>query len=59
MALIPISTPLQRDFYAEMCRMEQWNVRTLWKKIRGMLFERTALSKKPDKLIRQELAEAL
>jgi predicted nuclease of restriction endonuclease-like (RecB) superfamily len=35
--------------------MERWSVRTLRKKIGGMLFERTAVSKKPDKLIRQEL----
>ena len=55
-ALIPIGDSLKREFYAEMCRMERWNVRTLRKKIGGMLFERTALSKKPDKLIRQELA---
>jgi predicted nuclease of restriction endonuclease-like (RecB) superfamily len=55
-ALIPIGDLLKREFYAEMCRMERWNVRTLRKKIGGMLFERTALSKKPDKLIRQELA---
>ena len=47
---------LKRDFYAEMCRIEKWSTRTLDKKIAGMLFERTALSKKPDKLIRQELA---
>jgi len=46
---------LQRDFYAEMCRIEQWSVRTLRKKIGSMLFERTALSKKPDELIRLEL----
>lgn len=55
-ALIPLTQPLQRDFYAEMCRIEQWNVRTLRAKIGGMLFERTALSKKPDQLIRRELA---
>jgi predicted nuclease of restriction endonuclease-like (RecB) superfamily len=46
---------LKRDFYAEMCRMERWSVRILRKKIGSMLFERTAISKKPDKLIRQEL----
>lgn len=46
---------LQRDFYAELCRIEQWNVRTLRKKIGSMLFERTALSRKPDELIRLEL----
>ena len=35
--------------------MENWSTRTLTKKIGSLLFERTALSKKPDKLIRQEL----
>ena len=55
-SLIPTTEPLKRDFYAEMCRIERWSVRTLRKKIGGLLFERTALSKKPDKLIRQELA---
>jgi hypothetical protein len=38
-----------------MCRIECWSVRTLEKKISGMLFERTALSEKPEKLIREEL----
>jgi hypothetical protein len=26
--LLPIKDPLARDFYAEMCRIERWNVRT-------------------------------
>jgi predicted nuclease of restriction endonuclease-like (RecB) superfamily len=47
----------RRDFYAEMCRIERWGVRTLHDKIRGLLFERTALSKKPAKLIGQELTK--
>src|SRR2546430_627533 len=46
--IIYLDDPLQRDFYAEMCRMERWSTRTLEQKIGGMLFERTALSKKPD-----------
>ena len=54
--IIPQPDELKRDFYAEMCRIERWSVRTLRKKIGGMLYERTALSKKPDMLIRQELA---
>jgi len=54
--IIPLEDELKRDFYAEMCRIERWSTRTLEKKIGGMLYERTALSKKPDKLIRQELA---
>ncbi len=53
--IIPLEDDLKRDFYAEMCRIERWSVRTLRKKIGGMLFERTALSKKPDELIRHEL----
>jgi predicted nuclease of restriction endonuclease-like (RecB) superfamily len=55
--LLPIKDPLKRDFYAEMCRVERWSVRTLRSKIDGMLFERTALSKKPEKLAAQELAK--
>jgi len=54
-AIIPLDDDLKRDFYAEMCRIERWSVRTLRQKIGGMLFERTALSKKPEKLIREEL----
>jgi len=27
--LLPIKDPLARDFYAEMCRIERWDVRTL------------------------------
>jgi predicted nuclease of restriction endonuclease-like (RecB) superfamily len=54
--IIPFDDPLKRDFYAEMCRLERWSVRTLRDKIGGMLFERTALSRKPAELARQELA---
>lgn len=54
-ALVYIEDSLKRDFYAEMCRLEGWNTRTLAKKVAGMLFERTALSRKPEKLIRQDL----
>ena len=32
-ALLPLEKPLQRDFYAEMCRIERWSVRTLRRKI--------------------------
>ncbi|NQU63330.1 MAG: DUF1016 domain-containing protein [SAR324 cluster bacterium] len=53
--LLPLKDQLQREFYAEMCRMEKWSVRTLRDRIDSMLFERTALSKKPDELIEQEL----
>jgi predicted nuclease of restriction endonuclease-like (RecB) superfamily len=55
-ALAYIDDPLKREFYAELCRVERWGTRTLEKKIAGMLFERTALSRKPERLARQELA---
>jgi len=55
--IIPLKDELQRDFYAEMCRIERWSVRTLRQKISGMLFERTALSREPVELAKQELAQ--
>lgn len=54
-ALIPLKDSLQRDFYAEMCRIENWSTRKLRERIDSMLYERTALSKKPEELIEQEL----
>ncbi|HTV39286.1 MAG TPA: PDDEXK nuclease domain-containing protein [Candidatus Sulfotelmatobacter sp.] len=53
--IIRLDDPLKRDFYAEMCRIERWSTRTLEKKIGGMLFERTALSRKPGRLAAMEL----
>ena len=53
--ILPLGDPLQREFYAEMCRIEHWSVRALRSRIDGMLYERTALSKKPAQLIEQEL----
>ena len=53
--LLPLKRPLQREFYAEMCRIEGWSVRALSERIDAMLYERTALSRKPQTLIRDEL----
>jgi predicted nuclease of restriction endonuclease-like (RecB) superfamily len=55
--IIALNDPLKRDFYAEMCRIERWSTRALEKKISGMLFERTALSKKPAELAKQKLTQ--
>ena len=54
--IIYMDAPLKRDFYAEMCRLERWSTRALDRKIDGMLYERTGLSKKPAELAKQELA---
>lgn len=53
--LCTIEDGLKRDFYAEMCRLDNWSVRKLKKQIDGMLYERTAISKKPEELIRHEI----
>ena len=53
--LIQIDDPLKRDFYLEICRVERWSVRQLQERITSLLFERTAISKKPEATIRQDL----
>ena len=36
--IIRLDNPLKRDFYAELCRLENWGTRALNKKIQSMLF---------------------
>jgi len=55
--ILYLKDSLQREFYAAMCRSEGWSVRTLRKKIDSMLYERTAISKKPEELAKKELSE--
>ena len=55
--IIYLDNSLQRDFYAEICHIERWNTRPLKSKIQGILYERTAISKKPEELAKKELAE--
>jgi predicted nuclease of restriction endonuclease-like (RecB) superfamily len=40
-----------------MCRLEHWDTRTLDEKIDSQFYELTALSKKPEEIIKQELAK--
>ena len=46
---------IQREFYLTLAASERWSVRRMRKEIDGMLYERTAISSKPDELIKQEL----
>ena len=55
--LIPIKSELERDFYTQMCRIENWSVETLRKKINSLLFQRTAISKKPEELAKLEIQQ--
>ncbi|WP_353278840.1 YhcG family protein [Wolbachia endosymbiont (group A) of Udea olivalis] len=53
--IIAISDELKRNYYIEMCRIERWSVRALRSKIDTMLYERTALAKKPEDFIRRSI----
>lgn len=56
-ALLPIDDPLKREFYIEMCKLEKWSVRTFRDRIQSMLYERTAISRKPEQTILNDLNE--
>jgi predicted nuclease of restriction endonuclease-like (RecB) superfamily len=53
--IIYIEDKLKRDFYFQMCIYERWSTRILQVKINSMLYERTAISRKPEKMIMQEI----
>jgi predicted nuclease of restriction endonuclease-like (RecB) superfamily len=55
--LTNVKNDLARSYYTEICKIEHWNVRELRDRINSMLFERTVLSKKPEKLIKQEIKQ--
>ena len=55
--LIYIEDDLKRKFYAVLCTKEHWSTRILQERINSMLYERTALSKLPEKTIEKQLKE--
>ena len=57
-SLMSVPNALARQFYMEMCRIEHWSTRTLDEKIDAQLFERTAISRKPDEVIKAELEKS-
>lgn len=50
-----VENELKRSFYIEMCKNERWSSRTLKERIDSMLYERTAISKKPEETIKNDL----
>lgn len=54
--LLPIEDELKRDFYAGMCKSENWTVRTLRERKNSLLYERTAISQRPEETIRTDIA---
>ena len=55
--ILYLENELARQFYAEMCRLERWSIRTLRDRVRSMMFERTAVSRLPDATIRKDLQQ--
>ena len=55
--VIPLTDDLQREFYLTLAASERWSIRQLRREIDDMLYERTAISSKPDELIKQELSQ--
>jgi len=53
--LMYVDDSLKREFYIEMARLEGWSLRQLQERINSQLFERTAISKKPEETIRHDL----
>ncbi|BDD11782.1 DUF1016 domain-containing protein (plasmid) [Fulvitalea axinellae] len=53
--LVAVDEPLKREFYLKMCQNERWSVRRLQERMDSMLFERTAIAKKPEETIRRDL----
>lgn len=55
--VISIEDDLKRQFYLTMAADQRWSKRTLKAKIDGMLYERTAIAKKPDEVILRDLEQ--
>lgn len=53
--IIYLEDDLKRTFYIEMCKLENWSTRTLQERIQSMLYERTAISRKPEQTIKNDL----
>ncbi len=53
--LMYLDDPIKRDFYIELCRLEGWSSRQLQERMNSLLFERSAISRKPDETIRHDL----
>jgi predicted nuclease of restriction endonuclease-like (RecB) superfamily len=53
--LAGVDDVLKREFYIEIGRQERWSVRQLQERMTSMLFERTAISKKPEETIAKDL----
>ncbi len=55
--VLPLKDGLQREFYLTLAAAENWSRDRLRKEIDGMFYERTAISGKPEDMIKKELSQ--
>ncbi|WP_149241724.1 PDDEXK nuclease domain-containing protein [Dyadobacter sp. 32] len=53
--LMYMDDAFKREFYIQMCKIEHWSFRTFRERVQSMLYERTAISKKPEVTIQNDL----
>jgi len=53
--LLKIEDTMKREFYITMCINEKWSVRSFKERISSMLYERTAISKLPERTIKNDI----
>lgn len=54
--ILPLKQPLEREYYAELCRVERWSVRTLRERIGSQLYLRTAIARQPEAVVKAEIS---
>jgi len=57
LALLPMTDPLKKSFYTQLCVHEKWSVKVFRERIQSMLYERTAISKQPEQTIVNDLEQ--
>ena len=57
--VLSLKDELQKEFYLTLAANELWGRNRLRKEIDGMLYERTALSSKPEEVVKQELSNVI
>lgn len=57
--LIKIENELKREFYVAMTINKGWSVRVFKERINSMLFEKIAISKKPEETIKKDLEDRI
>lgn len=54
--ILPLKQPLEREYYAELCRVERWSVCTLRERIGSRLYLRMAIARKPETVVQAEIS---